>query len=171
MVSFTPELRRASANDSTDMLAIYNQSIQRGEIAFHNHEVATAELANVLLFGDDRYQTYVAVVEGVVRGWAGFRQWHQRAAYASTLELVVYVAPTHRSRGLGTALVSLVIAAAARANYRTILALSPSDDRVAARLSRSTGFFRAGALGAVFPGTEARHDIVLYQRMLLDAGQ
>jgi GNAT superfamily N-acetyltransferase len=100
------QLRRASAADGANILAIYNQSIRRGEIARHCHQLTMAEFASALLPDEDWYPTYVTAVEGVTRGWAGFRPWHERAAYAFTLELLVYVAPTHRGRGLGKALVN-----------------------------------------------------------------
>jgi L-amino acid N-acyltransferase YncA len=162
-----PQLRRASADDGAEILAIYNESILRGEIARHGRELTMAELPDTILPDDDRYQTYVALVDGVVRGWAGFRPWHQRLAYASTLELLVYVAPEHRARGLGRALVAHVLAVASRNGYRSMLTLSPADDAVAARLWQSTGFFISGALSAVFPGPERLHDVMMYQRMLV----
>ena len=106
LVTLKPLLRRASTDDGSDILAIYNQSIQRGEIARHTNVLSMSELAGALLPNEDRYHTYVAPVDGVVRGWAGFRPWHLRNVYPWTLELLVYVAPTHRGRGLGKALVN-----------------------------------------------------------------
>jgi L-amino acid N-acyltransferase YncA len=161
-----PALRQARPEDGEAILAIYNDAIRRGEIAHHSHQLTLDELASMLPPLDDRYRTYVVEDEGALRGWAAFRPWHQRAAYAATLELLVYVATSHRGRGLATALVSQTIASASRAGFRSILALALADDRVAARLSRSTGFFVAGALSEVCPEGEALRDVTLYQRLL-----
>jgi L-amino acid N-acyltransferase YncA len=161
------QLRRASAADGADILAIYNQSIQRGEIARHCHELTMAEFASALLPDEHWYPTYVTAVEGVTRGWAGFRPWHERAAYAFTLELLVYVAPTHRGRGLGKALVKQTIAAATLACYHSIVALRVADNAVADHLLQSTGFCFAGWPKALFPGRDKIHDVTMYQRMLL----
>ena len=162
-----PELRRASADDGEAILAIYSEAIRRREISRHDRELAIAELPTIVSLGEDeRYHTYVAEEDGAVRGWSAFRPWHQRAAYASTLELLVYVTQTHRGRGLATALVSQVIASASRAGFRSILTLSLADDAVAARLLRSTGFFTAGALGEMCPDGEEHRDVTLYQRLL-----
>ena len=167
LVTLKPLLRRASTDDGSDILAIYNQSIQRGEIARHTNPLSMSELAGALLPNEDRYHTYVAPADGVVRGWAGFRPWHLRNVYPWTLELLVYVAPTHRGRGLGKALVKRTVAAAASADYPSIVALCSADDAVAARLLLSTGFFGIGSPIAVFRGLERRHDVAMYQRMLI----
>jgi L-amino acid N-acyltransferase YncA len=161
------QLRRASGADSADILAIYNQSIQRGEIARHCQPLTPADFAGALLPDEDNYPTHVAAVHGVTRGWAGFRPWRlERAAYAFTLELLVYVAPTHRGRGLGKALVTQTIASATWACYHSIIALSLADDPVADQLLRSAGFFFVGCPNALFPGRDELHDVAMYQRML-----
>jgi L-amino acid N-acyltransferase len=168
LVTFVPQLRRASTDDGAEILAIYNQSIQRGEIARHSRPLTMAELASALLPNEDRYHTYVVPVDGVIRGWAGFRPWHPRSGTVSTLELLVYVAPAHRGRGLGKALAKCTIVAAACAEFRAIVALCRADDAVAARLLRSTGFFSAGMPRAVSQGLDRLHDMMMYQRMLVE---
>lgn len=161
------QLRRAAPGDGADILAIYNQSIQRGEIARHCHELTMAELASALRPDDDRYPTYVTAADGVVRGWAGFRPWHDRAAYSFTVELLVYVAPTDRGRGLGKALVEHTIESAACAGYHSIVALCAEDDAVAGHLLRCAGFCISGWPRALFPEFERMHDVRMYQRTLL----
>ena len=167
-VTIKPQLRRASADDGADILAIYNESIERGEIARHSRSLTMTELAGALLPNEHRYHTYVVPVDGVIQGWAGFRPWHPRGAYASTLELLVYVTPMHRGRGLGKALVRHTIAAAASAEFHSIVALCQADDSVAARLLRSTGFVELGRPRAVFPGLGGLRDVMLYQRLLYE---
>jgi L-amino acid N-acyltransferase YncA len=169
MRTVSPQLRRASAEDSESILAIYNESIRRGEISCHDHELTIGELPELLPPGDRCYGC-VATIAGVIRGWAASRSWHQRAGYAPTLELLVYVAVTHRSHGLAKALVSQVIASASHAGYRSILALALADDIIATRLSRSTNFFIAGTLSGTFPGTERPQNVTLYQRFFDNEG-
>jgi phosphinothricin acetyltransferase len=161
-----PQLRRATPEDGEAILAIYNEAMRRGEISHHYRELALAELAGLLPPSGDRYLMFVVEDDGAVRGWAAFRPWHQRAACAATLELLVYVARSHRGRGLATALVSQAIASAARVGFRSMLALSLAHDAVATRLSRSTGFFVAGSLSEVCPKGEELRDVTLYQRLL-----
>ena len=163
----TTQLRRASTDDGPAILTIYNEAIQRGEIARHTETLSLAELAAALLPNEDRYHTYVAHLDGVVGGWAGFRPWILRDTYPWTLELLVYVSPLHRGRGLGKRLVKRTIAAAAAANYPSIVALCAADDLIATRLLRSTGFFGLGSPVAMFRGLERRRDVAIYQRMLI----
>jgi len=103
----------------------------------------------------------------VIRGWAGFRPWLLRDTDAWTLELLVYVAVTHRGRGLGKALVKRTLAAASCADHPSIVALCSANDAAAARLLRSTGFFILGTPGAGLRGLDRLHDVTLYQRMLV----
>jgi L-amino acid N-acyltransferase YncA len=167
LVTFTPQLRRALTDNGADILAIYNQSIHRANMARHSQLLTMAELAGALLPNEDRYHTYVVPVDGVIRGWAGFRPWNPSAARASTVELLVYVAPTHRGRGLGKVLAKRTIVAAAGAGYQSVVALCRANDAVAARLLRSTGFFCAGMPRAVFPALDMLQDVTMYQRMLV----
>src|SRR5215468_5839382 len=97
-----PRLRRGSAGDHDAIMTIYNEAIQRREIARHEHQATATEITALLPAGDDRYHTYVAEEAGSVCGWSAFRPWHQRAAFGATLELLVYVAPHLRGRGLAT---------------------------------------------------------------------
>jgi len=60
VVTFQPQLRRATTDDGAEILAIYNESILRGEIARHHRPLALAELAGALLPNEDRFHTYVA---------------------------------------------------------------------------------------------------------------
>lgn len=160
-----PRLRRASVHDHEAILAIYHRAIERREIARHDRAAAVTEITAIAP-SDDRYHTYVAEEPGSVCGWSAYRPWHQRAAFGATIELLVYVAPHHRGRGLATALVSQAIAAASRVGFRTMLALSLAGDAIAARLSRSSGFFTAGVLSQVCPAEDNLCDVTLYQRLL-----
>jgi L-amino acid N-acyltransferase YncA len=167
VLTSTPQLRRASTDDGPGILTIYNEAIQRGEVARHTKTLSLAELAGALLPNADRYHTYVAALDGVIRGWAGFRPWLLQDTHPWTLELLVYVSPPHRGCGLGKALVKRTIAAAAAAEYPSIVALCAAKDAVAARLLLSSGFFGLGSPIAVFRGLERRRDVAIYQRMLI----
>jgi len=162
----TPRLRRASTDDVPTIVAIYNGCMRRGEICRHGRELSVDELAAILPASGDRSQTFVATVRGEVQGFAAFLPWHARAAYAATLELMVYVAEPHRGFGLAKALITQIVAAATTGGYRSVIALSRADDAVAARLSTSLGFAVAGALSEVCPGSDRLHAVTLYQRML-----
>jgi L-amino acid N-acyltransferase YncA len=161
-----PQIRRASERDSAAALAIYNESIRRGEIGRHIRELTMNEFAAAMLAEKDRYPTYVAAVNGVIRGWSGVRPWHQRSAYASTVELLAYVAPSHRGRGLGKALISRAIAEAVHGEFHSIVALATADHDAAVRLGSFAGFVVAGALNVAFPAPDRVREVLLYQRML-----
>jgi L-amino acid N-acyltransferase len=159
-------VRRAAVADRVDMLTIYNSSIQRREIARHDRTLTLDELSHELPIEDDRFRAYVATIDDIVFGWAALRPWHQRVAYAATLELLVYVAPSHRRRGLGRALVSHVLDVAVRAECHSLIVLCPADDAAAVGMARATGFSRFGTLRGVLPDPGRARDVEMYQRML-----
>jgi L-amino acid N-acyltransferase YncA len=159
-------VRRAVTTDRVDMLTIYNASIQRREIARHASALTLDELSNDLKLDDDRYRAYVATIDGAVLGWAALRPWHFRAPYARTLELLVYVTPSHRRRGLGSALLRHTRDAAFGGAYHTLVVLCAAGDEGAARLLSGAGFARSGTLSAVFHGPTGACDVDMYQFLL-----
>jgi L-amino acid N-acyltransferase YncA len=167
LVTFTPQLRRALTDDGADILAIYNQSIQRGDMARHSRLLTMAELAGALLPNEDRYHTYVVPVDGVISRLGGLPSLASECRPGLNAGAARLRGADASRTWTGKALAKRTIAAAACAGYQSVVALCRANDAVAARLLRSTGFFCAGMPRAVFPALDRLQDVTMYQRMLV----
>lgn len=98
-------IRQATEADAFTLVKIYNPFITDTVVTFEYDPVSAEEFAGrmrkVLEGG---YPYLVAEEDGRVIGYAYAVQWRTRAAYRYTVESTVYLDPTHRGKGMGTAL-------------------------------------------------------------------
>ena len=162
-------LIRASAEvDLPAIAAIYAEAVANGTASFELEPPGEAEMARrreALLSGGFPY--LVAEAGGAVLGYAYAGAYRPRAAYRSTVEDSIYVAPFARGMGIGRALLSRLIAECEARDFRLMVAVigdAASTGSVA--LHRSLGFTPVGT----FQGIGYKHGrwlaSVLMQRAL-----
>ena len=104
---------------------------------------------------------------GVVAGYAYCAPWKTRPAYRATVEDSVYVAPHATGQGCGTDLMRDLLAAAAAAGIRQVIAvIADTGDPASVELHRAFGFVDAGRLTNVGHKHDRFVDTVLLQRTL-----
>ncbi|HEV2649641.1 MAG TPA: GNAT family N-acetyltransferase [Rhizomicrobium sp.] len=104
--------RRAEPRDLPILLDIYNYYIVNTPITF-DLEPKTLEQRKTwfeTFAASGPYQCFVATGDGGVPiGWACSGQYKEKAAYQTSVELSVYVAPDRHRQGLGRKLYQMVI--------------------------------------------------------------
>ncbi|GGZ86524.1 GNAT family N-acetyltransferase [Streptomyces bluensis] len=109
----------------------------------------------------------VAELSGQVAGFAYAAPWRPKPAYCHTVEDTIYLAPSAIGRGLGTALLREVIAGAAHAGVRQMIAvIADTGSDASAALHRRCGFTEAGRLTGVGRKQGRWIDTLLLQRDL-----
>ncbi|RMI33200.1 GNAT family N-acetyltransferase [Streptomyces triticirhizae] len=109
----------------------------------------------------------VAEEAGTVVGYAYAGAWRPKPAYRHTVEDSLYLAPGHTGRGLGGALLRGVLAGAARAGARQMVAvIADTGVPASAALHRRHGFQEVGRLVEVGHKHGRWVDTVLMQRAL-----
>jgi phosphinothricin acetyltransferase len=96
-------IRRAEARDLARLLDIYNHYVLTTHVTF-DVEPRTLEQRRVWLesFGDTgRFQCFVADRAGAPIGWACSTKFKEKAAYDTSVETSVYLAPGEGGKGLG----------------------------------------------------------------------
>jgi phosphinothricin acetyltransferase len=98
----------------------------------------------------------VATLEEQVAGWLSFQSFYGRPAYDATAELSLYVAESHRRRGLGRLLLGRAIQQAPPLGLRNLLGFIFSHNAPSLRLFESFAFQLWGQLPnvAVLDGVE-----------------
>ena len=161
-------VRPAVAKDFEAIAAIYRPIVIDTAISFETEPPDTAEMRQ-------RWQRLVAVGApylvaedaGKVLGYAHVRPFHERAAYAWTVENSIFVAAHAQRRGVGRKLLGALIAAAAGAGFRQMVALIAADAAAGSlELHRAHGFTFAGRLTSVGHKHGRWHDVVYLQRAL-----
>lgn len=87
-----------------------------------------------------RFGRLVARSHTEVAGWAAMSSVSARAVYAGVAEVSVYVAQAHRGRGVGSALLSALIAASERAGIWTLQASIFPENAASLVLHQKHGF-------------------------------
>lgn len=160
------EIRRAELTDAAAITEIYNEAIRTTTATFDTEPKTIEERTRWLLAHDDRHPVLVAVVDGVVCGWASLTRWSDRPAYDDTAETSFYVHVLHRGRGVGRQLKAAIIAEARRLGYHTLIARVAQDSVESLHLNESLGFVRVGTLREVGRKFGRLLDVHILQLML-----
>jgi L-amino acid N-acyltransferase len=83
---------------------------------------------------------------GVLVGFATYGTFRARAAYKYTIEHSVYVHKDHRGRGIGTALMHELIAAAREQQYHVLVGGIDVTNRASVVMHERLGFTHAGTI-------------------------
>lgn len=159
-------LRPATAADLPAVVAIYNSTIAG--------RMVTADLVPVSV--EDRRPWFDAhqnpnrplwvLVDGsgTVTAWLSFDTFYARAAYDGTAMIAIYVAPTHRRRGIGQHLLETAVARAPALGLHTLLGYIFGHNEPSLRLFETHGFARWAHLPrvAVLDGVE--RDLIIVGR-------
>lgn len=109
----------------------------------------------------------VAEIDGSVAGFAYAGPFRAKAAYDRTVEDTIYLDPRFTGRGLGSQMLSALIAEATRAGLRQMIAvITRIDNTTSPRLHRKFGFVDIGCMNGVGFKHGAWLDVLLMQRDL-----
>jgi phosphinothricin acetyltransferase len=92
------------------------------------------------------HPVFVAEAGGRVIGWASLSVYNPRGGYRRTVENTVYLDPTWRQRGVGSALLRRLIEAAKERGHHTIIAGISTDQPGSVALHGKHGFVEVGRI-------------------------
>src|SRR4051812_18335853 len=120
----SPAIRSAVPADIPAITSIYDHEVRTGTATFELTPPDTGEMTrrfNALQEGGFPY--IVATLEEQVVGYAYAGPYRPRPAYRFTVENSVYLAPASHRRGIGTALMTELIAQSEARGYRQMIAV------------------------------------------------
>ena len=163
-------IRAADEADLVAITAIYRDAVLHGTGTFEVTPPDVAEMAarHAKIVGAG-YPFLVAADAGGVHGYAYASAFRERSAYRFTVEDSVYVAASARRRGVGRILLDALVAQAAAAGFRQMVALiGDSGNAGSIALHARCGFAHSGILSAAGWKHDRWLDVVLMQRALAD---
>lgn len=141
-------IRRAEPGDAAALAAIYNHYVRETPITFDTEEKTLAERGAWLShFADHgRFQCFVAEADGAAIGWASSHRFRDRAAYDTTVETSVYLAPDRTGQGLGRRLYATLFEALQGQDIHRAYGGVTQPNAASNRLHAAFGFRQAGLL-------------------------
>jgi phosphinothricin acetyltransferase len=161
-------IRRVEQGDLPALLAIYNHYVAATPITF---DLEPRTLAQRQVWLDTfkptgRHQCFVAVRDGIPIGWSSSGKFREKAAYDTSAELSVYLAPDAHGKGLGRRLYETLIDALQGEDINRLIAgiTLPNDASVA--LHMAMGFRLIGVQTEIGRKFGRFWDVALYDRPL-----
>ena len=144
----TLTIRRSRDADVPAITAIYAHHVDTGTASFETAAPDEPEMCRrreALL--ERHFPYFVAELDGRVCGYAYASPYRTRPAYRHSVEDSVYVASTAHRRGIGTALLQILIQACTDRKFRQMVAIIGDSEQTASiRLHQSAGFEMVGTL-------------------------
>ena len=170
---FKAGVRASRPEDVPAIAAIYAHHVLHGLASFELLPPDAGEMARrraeVLARG---LPHLVAEAGGQLAGYAYAAPYRERPAYRFTLEDSVYIHPDYIGRGIGRALLEVLIEACSGAGYRQLIAvIGDSGNADSIGLHAACGFERIGLLPGVGFKFGRWVDSVLMQRELGEGGR
>ena len=161
-------VRDASRIDAAAIAAIYAHHVEHGLATFEEASPSAGEMAGRLEEVTAKGLPFlVAEDAGEVLGYGYCAPYRTRSAYRFALEDSVYVREGHHRKGIGRAILAVLIARCEALNYRQLVAvIGDSGHQPSIGLHASLGFVRAGVLRSVGYKFGRWVDTVLMQRPL-----
>jgi phosphinothricin acetyltransferase len=163
-------LRPATEADLPAIVAIYNSTIP-SRMVTADLESVTVEARRPWLAAHQNPSRPIWVlcdpaIAGGVCAWLSFDPFYPRAAYDGTAMIAIYVAASHRRRGIGRHLLREALARAPQLGLHTLLGYIFGHNEPSLRLFESHGFARWGHLPRVAVLDGVDRDLIIVGRRL-----
>jgi len=142
-------IRLASEGDLPVINEIYNHYVIHSACTYQEEPELLSGRQQWFAHHGGRHPVIVAQTGGRVVGWGSLSPYHPRSAYRYTVENSIYVHPDHHRRGLGSALLSDLIARARAIGHHAIIAGIDADQAASIGLHTKWGFKKVGHLEQV----------------------
>lgn len=161
-------VRIAQKTDMPRLLDIYNYEVEYGVATFDIHPKTMAERMEwFYAHNRDNHPLLVAELDGIVAGYASLSPYRDKEAYASTVELSIYVAPDSRRRGVARRLLAeILIEAKQRPDIHTVISVITEGNEGSIALHEVFGFTYCGTMREVGRKFDKMLGIVNYQLMV-----
>ncbi|MBW0272542.1 ArsR family transcriptional regulator [Nocardia sp. MH4] len=153
-------VRALEPGDWAEVRRIYGEGIATGIATFETEVPTRAHLDKHWLPG----HRWVAELDGQVVGWTAASAVSSRECYAGVAETSVYVADSHRGRGVGKALLHKQVLAADDDGLWTLQTSIFTDNRASLALHHSAGYRTVGVRERIAQRDGLWRDTVLLER-------
>lgn len=160
-------LRDATEADLPAILKLHNHEIRTGTALWSEAEVDLEDRRAWLRARWEAGFPVVCAVDGdTLLGFGSYGPWRGRDCYRFTVEHSVYVVPEAQGRGVGGALLALLIERADAQGYHAMIGAVEASNTASRRLHEKHGFFEAGRMRQTGYKFGRWMDLLFMQRLL-----
>lgn len=159
-------IRPVTIDDAAAIAAIYAPFVTDTAISFEVIPPDGAEMARRIADLLPAYPYLVAEDARQLVGYACASPHRARAAYVSSVDVAIYVAPGASGRGIGRMLYAELLPAAAARGYHAAFAGIALPNVASIRLHEAVGFMPVGIYHEVGYKLGRWHDVGWWQRLL-----
>jgi len=159
-------IRMAQDADAEAIAAIYRPIVEGTAISFETTVPDRDEIARRVSETSQSYPWLVCDISGEIAGYAYATRHRVRGAYRWSVDTSVYVADTHRRRGVGRGLYESLFAIIAAQGYVNAYAGIALPNPGSVGLHESMGFEKVGVYHNVGYKLGQWHDVGWWQRSL-----
>jgi phosphinothricin acetyltransferase len=159
-------IRRVEQGDLPALLDIYNHYVVNTPITFDIEPRTLAQRQEWLdqFKPTGRFQCFVAVRDGKAIGWASSVKFKDRAAYDTSVESGIYLAPDETGRGLGRRLYATLFEALAGEDIHRAFGGVTQPNEASIGLHLAMGFRHVGTYQEVGRKFGRFWDVAWYER-------
>jgi phosphinothricin acetyltransferase len=141
-------IRPARTEDLAAVIAIYNHYIEHSHVTFDTEPIILGETdARFRVFSArGSYRLLVADFDHTIIGYAGSMPFRPKPAYSTSVELAVYVSPTHTGCGVGAKLYAPLLQALEAEDVHRAYAVIVLPNPASIRLHEQCGFKQVAVL-------------------------
>lgn len=144
-------IRKAERKDIEALLEIYNYEVVNGVSTLDINPRTTEQWTE--WFDSHNIKNHPLIVseeKGVITGYASLSSYRAKEAYASTVELSIYIHPDFRGKGVGAALMGEILKIAREdKTVHTVVSVITSGNAASERLHDKFGFIFSGKIKEV----------------------
>ena len=166
-------IRHATPADAHELVAIYAPYVRDTAVSFELEPPTVGEFAARIERTLARYPYLVAEVDGKVAGYAYAGPFKERAAYAASVELSIYVNPVFSRKGVGRALYTALeqeLAQRGVTNLYACVAYPPVEDEYltygSVRFHERMGFEIVGRFHSCARKFDRLYDMVWMEKLI-----
>jgi phosphinothricin acetyltransferase len=159
-------VRRASKEDLDEILRVYNEGIEDRVATLEANPKSRADLEDWWGQHDEPYSVLVAFDGDVAVGWASLNRFSHRCAHSTIADLSVYVARSHRGRGVGTMLLAKLADEAMGGGFHKVVLHALNENKHGKRLYQKSGFREVGVFKEHAKLDGRYVDVVAMERLL-----
>ena len=115
-------IRKATQNDLTDIVAIYNETIPGRMVTADTEEVSVADKQAWFESHTEKRPIFVFEQQGKVLAWLSYKSFYGRPAYDGTVEISIYITSSVQGQGLGKKLLTFAEHKAKELDIKALLA-------------------------------------------------
>jgi L-amino acid N-acyltransferase YncA len=161
-----PTIRMARAADAGAMRAIYAPFCEGTTVSFELEPPSEDEMARRVSAATALFPWLVLDDEGALAGYAYASRHSERAAYGWSVDVTVYVAPSHLRRGVGRALYTALFELLRLQGFYKAYAIVALPNPASTALHEAMGFEPVGVYKGVGYKLGAWRDVAHYQLAL-----